>query len=434
MKRLLRGSGVLEFHILANTGELQGAEAQDMIKRLKADGDAAHAGDSLRWYQVEKPAEFRDAPLYSMDGDPDKKFVLAWATPGKELVHNVPGRADWTLSNAFPSRDPNTGDNTVGFEFDSAGARYFGALTRSNINLPLGIVLDKKMISAPRINQEIDSQGVITGGQGGFSKEEQDYLADTLKAGSLPASLADDPVSERTVSPQLGTGNLKKGLAASGIGVIVVGVFLIGYYYLAGVVAFIAVLMNLIIILGVLAMFGATFTMPSIAGIVLTIGTAVDANVLVFERMREEEHRGFPLKLALQHAYDRALSAIVDSNMTTIITSLCLYFFGSEEVRGFGLTLVIGITSSLFTALFVTKTIFSILINEYGVKELGSIPTSFPKWDKLLKPDIDWMGMIWPFVAFSAVFIIAGLSAFMIHKRNMFDIEFASGTAACSLN
>jgi SecD/SecF fusion protein len=284
------------------------------------------------------------------------------------------------------------------------------------------------MISAPNLLHEIGATGIITGGTGGFEPQQMKYLVNTLSAGSLPATLADEPVSERTVSPQLGVDNLYRGLLASLIGLVVVSIFLVGYYHIAGVVAFFAVIMNLIIILGVLAMFGATFTMPSIAGIVLTVGTAIDANVLVFERMREEEHRGHPLKMALQHAYDRALSAIVDSNMTTAITSLCLWVFGSEEVKGFGLTLLIGIVSSLFTALFVTKTIFAILIDKYGIKELGSVPTKYPKWDKLLHPNIDWMGMIWPFITFSTIFIIAGLSAFIVKKRDMFDVEFASGT------
>src|SRR5260221_9741909 len=123
------------------------------------------------------------------------------------------------------------------------------------------------------------------------------------------------------------------------------------------------------------------------------------------------------------------MSALVDSNMTTAITSACLYIFGSEEVRGFGLTVLIGIISSMFTALFVTKTIFAILIDKYGIKELGSLPTKYPKWDKMLKPNIDWMRLIWPFIAFSVVFIVIGLSAFVIKKRELFDIEFASGTS-----
>ena len=148
-------------------------------------------------------------------------------------------------------------------------------------------------------------------------------------------------------------------------GLIVVGVFLVCYYYTSGIVAFFAVMMNLVLILGVMAMLNATFTLPGVAGVVLTIGAAVDANVLIFERFREEKQRGLSLKMALRNAYDRAFSAIVDSNMTTVITSFVLCMMGSEEVKGFGITLLIGLISSLFTALFVTKTIFGILIDQF---------------------------------------------------------------------
>src|SRR4029077_6153586 len=164
------------------------------------------------------------------------------------------------------------------------------------------------------------------------------------------------------------------GLVACAVGLVIVVIFLISYYYLAGVVACFAVLLNVVIILGVMSMFKATFTLPSIAGIVLTIGTAVDANVLIFERLREEQHRGLNLKMALRNAYGKALSAIVDSNMTTLITSLFLTWFGTEEVKGFGITLIIRILASLFTALFVTRTIFAVLMEKFGVRELRSLP------------------------------------------------------------
>ena len=425
LKRMLRGSGVLEFHILVT--EMNSPEAQAMVARLRSKGPASQSGDQTKWYLVDNADEFKGHNVYHMDGDPNKSYVLAYTTADKQMVHSRTANA-WSLQGATPDQDPN-GGRAVGFEFDPQGAKLFSELTRNNLHLPLGIVLDDRMVSAPNLNSEIGARGQITGGgSGGFDASQVKYLVNTLSAGSLPATLADEPISERTVSPQLGEDNLMRGLVASGIGLFVVSIFLIGYYYLAGLVAFFAVAMNLIIILGVLAMFGATFTMPSIAGIVLTVGTAIDANVLVFERMREEEHRGFPLKLALQHAYDRALSAIVDSNMTTAIVSIFLYFFGSEEVKGFGLTLLIGIVSSLFTALFVTKTIFAILIDKRGIKELGSIPTSFPKWDQLLKPNIDWMKLVLPFGIFSALFIAIGISAFVIKKRDMFDVEFAAGT------
>src|SRR5262249_16569441 len=151
-------------------------------------------------------------------------------------------------------------------------------------------------------------------------------------------------------------------LMSCGFGLIVVAVFLTFYYHIAGIVATGAVVMNVVLILGVLAALQATFTLPSIAGIVLTIGTAVDANLLVFERLREEQPRGLGIRLALRNAYERAFSAILDSNMTTAITSAVLYILGSEEVKGFGLTLLIGIGCSLFTALFVTRTVFTIMV------------------------------------------------------------------------
>src|SRR6185437_9290060 len=150
-------------------------------------------------------------------------------------------------------------------------------------------------------------------------------------------------------------------------------------------------------------------------------GTAVDANVLIFERLREEQHRGLSLRLALRNAYGKAFSAIVDSNMTTAITSLFLIMFGTEEVKGFGVTLIIGIVASLFTALFVTRTVFNVLIENFGIKNLRSIPLVFPKWDTFLRPNIDWMGKAWAFIAFSVVGIIVGITLFVIkvHQGEM---------------
>src|SRR6185369_5349749 len=192
-----------------------------------------------------------------------------------------------------------------------------------------------------------------------------------------------------------------------------------------------AVLLNIVIILGVMSMFKATFTLPAVAGIVLTIGAAVDANVLIFERLREEQQRGLSLRMALRNAYDRAFSAIVDSNATTVVTSLFLYWFGSEEVKGFGLTLLIGLISSLFTALYVTKTIFGLLMEKGWLHDLRSLPLTFPKWDRMLRPNFDWLKVVPFFVTLSTVIILIGCTAFVLktYNREMADIEFASGTA-----
>jgi SecD/SecF fusion protein len=429
LKRMLRGSGVLEYHILVQPD----TDTTAMRARLQPDGagPALQGGDTMRWFLVDHPQDMlgHDRGFVTATYR-NKPYILAWITPEKSLDHRE-GQKQWALTGANRQQDSSTQQDVVGFSMDAQGASDFGRLTKDNIGKPLAVVLDGKVVNGATINGMITSSGVITGGHDGFSNEELEYLISTLSAGSLPAQLEDEPISERHVEAELGRSNLVHGLAACVVGVVVVGVFLISYYYLAGVVAFFAVVMNLLIVLGVMAGLNATFTLPSIAGIVLSVGTAVDANVLIFERLREEQHRGLSLKMALRNAYDKAFSAIVDSNMTTFITSLSLIWFGTEEVKGFGITLVIGILASLFTALFVTRTIFGILIDDFGVRQLNSLPLTFPKWDKLLKPNIDWMGFAWVFYTFSAVLITLGLILFgiKVHQGQMMDIEFAGGTS-----
>jgi SecD/SecF fusion protein len=423
LKQLLRGSGVLEFHIVAD--DLPSAEYEHMVQQLKADGPLAQAGDQTKWFEVDNAEEFKNKTV-EFNG---KQYALAYITDDKSLV-NREGQPRWALENATP--ETREGANVVGFQFDAEGASLFGSLTARQLHRPLGIVLDDKLISAPNINSQINGSGEISGGgQGGFTRAEQGYLISVLNAGSLPAQLTNEPISEVTVGPQLGKENLQHGLDSCYIGLVVVGVFLIGYYYLAGLVAFGAVCMNLLLILGVMAAGNFTFTLPGIAGIVLSIGAAVDANVLIFERLREEQERGLSLKLALRNAYAKAWSAIIDSNMTTVITSVVLYLLGSEEVKGFGITLLIGLVSSLFTALFVTKTVFAVMIDKFGVRNLSSLPLTFPKWDKLLRPSINWMAYIWPFVGLSGVLLLMGTLSFGYywHKGELLDIDFAGGTS-----
>jgi SecD/SecF fusion protein len=426
LKELLQGAGVLEFHIVAD--DLATADYQKMVDQLKADGVQEQAGDKTKWFEVnpDDVDEFKSRAL-EYNG---KYFMLLYTTDDKSLV-NREGLPRWALESSSPGQGQD-GSNTVNFQFDPEGAKLFGDLTGSNIHRALAIVLDGKMISAPNINGQINGNGEISGGgQGGFTREAQGNLISVLNAGSLPAQLTNEPISEVTVGPELGAENLRHGLYSCFIGLVVVGVFLIGYYYLAGLVAFGAVCMNLLMILGVMAAGNFTFTLPGIAGIVLSIGAAVDANVLIFERLREEQERGLSLKLALRNAYAKAWSAIVDSNATTVITSVVLYSLGSEEVKGFGITLLIGLVSSLFTALFVTKTVFAVMIDQFGVRNLSSLPLTFPKWDKMLRPSIDWMAYIWPFVGLSAFLLVLGTISFGYywHKGELLDIDFAGGTS-----
>ncbi len=430
LKRLLRGSGVLEFFILANPRSLQEQVAfQEMTERMQAGGrgPGQRSGDIFRWLRIDKPERFGPQGVQAMWGG--DTFILVDARPEASLTKSKP--LEWGLEAAFRQTDPNTNENVVAFRFDPQGAQYFAALTGSHIDQPMAIALDGRVISAPNINSQIGRNGIISGGSGGFSGAELRYLVSTLGAGSLPAQLSEQPISEQTVGPQLGKDNLRAGFLACVAGLVVVFIFLAGYYYIAGLVAFLAVLLNLLLILAVMAALGSTFTLAGVAGIVLSIGMAVDANVLIYERLREEQQRGLGIRMALRNAYDRAWSAILDGNLTTGITSVALYYLGTEEVKGFGLTLLIGIVSSLFTALFVTKTIFAVLIDKLGVKNLSSLPLTFPKIDEALRPRIDWMGKAKYFAVFSTLFIVGGMVLLGIKfaEGRALDVEFSEGTA-----
>lgn len=422
LKRLLQGSGVLEYHVLVDPSD---PRAIEMVDRLtNGMGTSLRSGDTAKWGLIEKPDQFRaDGVIRNYGG---RTWVLLDLLPEKSLTQKTGQK--WALKGAMPRHDPQTGETQVAFNLDATGGIYMGRLTAANIKRPMAIVLDDKVISAPTIQSQINDSGVITGR---YTKSEISYLVNTLNAGSLPATLAEEPISERTVGPQLGADNLRAGFLACGFGLVAVAIFLIGYYYLAGVVAYIAVCINLLLILGSLAALNATFTLPSVAALVLSLGAAVDSNVLIFERLREEQQRGFPIKMALRNSYDRAFSAILDSNVVTGITSIVLYVFGSEEVKGFGLTLLLGIATSLFTALFVTKTIFGVLVEKFNVRRLGSLPQTFPAWDRALKPNINWMSKVWIFGAASFVLVAMGLGLFGYYTKQgrMMDIEFSSGTA-----
>ncbi len=254
------------------------------------------------------------------------------------------------LNDAQPSFDQN-GQPAVSFRFDVAGARKFCEYTGANVGSPFAIVLDQEVISAPRINEQIcGGSGIITGN---FSIEESTNLAVLLRAGALPAELS--YVEERTIGPELGQDSIDAGKIASIVAFVGVLVLMVVAYTWFGVVANIALILNVGLIFGLLSLIGATLTLPGIAGIVLTIGMAVDANVLVFERIREELAAGKGPARAIELGYEKALSAILDANITTFITAVILFVMGSGPVRGFAVTLGLGIITSVFTAIYLTR-------------------------------------------------------------------------------
>ncbi|MFT3787417.1 MAG: protein translocase subunit SecD [Tepidisphaeraceae bacterium] len=444
LKALLRGSGVLSFHVVAKASDpaVPPGTFQSYRARLAQEGPRYHAGDMFRWYKI---AEEEQAEKHAMDPSVAKfngeYYQLLWITPEKSMI-NREGTEKWALTSARAGQDPQGVQTLIFFNFDPVGAKLFSDLTGRhkpgtpgtslNDGYQVAAVLDEKVISAPTIQAQIGASGTISGGgKTGFSPVEADYLQKTLSAGALPAQLESEPIVERVIGPQLGADNLRRGLLACAAGVIVVAVFLVGYYFVSGVVAMVAVIMNLLLILAGMSAFGATFTLPGVAGIILTIGMAVDANVLIFERLREEQQRGLGVRVALHNAYKRAMTAIVDSNITTGISAVVLYLIGTEEVKGFGLTLLLGIVSSMFTALYVTRTVFYIMTEKWGIESLSSLPLRFPKLDRALRPNIDWMKLAPAFLAFSILFIVGGMGLFGYywHQNKMLDIEFAGGTA-----
>jgi protein-export membrane protein SecD len=281
-----------------------------------------------------------DELVYS-DRDPPVPYVL------KEQVL-VSGES---LVDAQPGFDSRTGEPVVTFRFDSAGAKRFGRVTQDNVGLPFAIVLDNKVITAPVIREPIlGGTGQISGN---FTVQEANDLAILLRSGALPAKLS--VIEERTVGASLGADSIESGKKAAIAGLVLVVAFMFLAYGLFGLFANIALLVNVVLIFAILSLMGATLTLPGIAGIVLVIGIAVDANVLINERIREEIRSGKSPFAAVDSGYSRALTTIIDSNVTTLIAVLVLFWLGSGPVRGFAVTLTVGIITSMFTAVTVTR-------------------------------------------------------------------------------
>lgn len=254
------------------------------------------------------------------------------------------------LTDARPSFDQD-GQPAVEFRFNPNGARRFGAYTAANVGQLFAIVLDDQVISAPNIKQPIPGgQGQISGA---MTVDESNRLAVLLRAGALPAEMTF--LEERTIGPELGQDSINAGTLATLVATVLVVGYIVASYGLFGVFASIAVIVNVILILSIMSMIGATLTLPGIAGIVLTVGTAVDANVIIYERIREELRAGKRVVAAISDGFNEAMSAIIDANVTTFIAALVMFFLGSGPVKGFAVTLTIGIVTSVFTAIFLTR-------------------------------------------------------------------------------
>jgi SecD/SecF fusion protein len=350
------------------------------------------------------------------EGQPGAQFYSLYMVRERpEMTGSIVGDAQITMGTDIQYM----GQPIVEFSTTEEGVSLFRRVTAAHLGERLAIVLDGSVYSAPTIQATIRTGRSIITGSG--TQEEAKDLAIVLRAGNLPAEV--EIIEDRTVGPSLGRDSIEQGKTAAMISMVLVAVFMIAYYRLAGVVAVFALALNVAFVLATLSGFHATLTLPGIAGIILTIGMAVDANVLIFERIREELRSRKTMIAAIDSGYNNALSAIMDANITTFIVGIVLYEFGTGPIRGFALTLCIGIASSLFTAFFITRAIFELLTTRAGVQSLSIGPIAF-----LAGLKIPFISRRKPAFAASALVLVLGIVSIVAINGLPRGIDFAGGT------
>lgn len=332
-----------------------------------------------------------------------------------EMTGEILSDASVTTGQSFE----NAGQPIVNFTTTSQGVRLFGRVTGANVGERMAIILDDQVYSAPTIRSKISQGSGIIEGTG--TVDEAKDLAIVLRAGALPADV--NIVEDRTVGPSLGRDSIEQGKNAALIGLAIVIVFMVIYYGFSGLVADLALVLNLVFVMAILAAFQGTLTLPGIAGIILTIGMAVDANVLILERIREELRAEKTLRVAIENGYARAVQTIVDANVTTIITAIVLYQYGTGPIKGFALTLMIGIISSMFTAIFVTRTIYDTIVSRQVNPRL-----SIGRLRVFGDTSINFLGVRRGAFILSAVLILFGLGSTITKGGYNLGIDFAGGT------
>ena len=431
MKAKITRLGSLEFGILANS-----VDHPDLVKAAEA-----LPKDQRELFVKERVvAAWRDASQgkeKDTGGNVGSRVVTLPNAEGKDvevlqflIKQELPDQTvtGYHLTQARAQLD-NNGRPAVGFHFNGRGAFLFGNLTQANLpdseNGPtqgfrrrLAILLDGKVCSAPTIQSRITSAGEITGS---FTMKEVEELVAVLNAGALEVPLNPTPISEFTISPLLGGDVRKKGVTAILISAFCVFGFMLIYYKVAGVVADLSLALNLLMVVGAMAFISATFTLPGLAGIVLTIGMAVDSNVLIYERMREEFARGANLRIAIQNGFDRAFSAIFDGNVASLLTAAILYMIGSDLIRGFAVSLFIGLLMSMFSCLYFGQLLLEIIDRKRVVKTIKMMQF-------LGETNIDFLSKRGVAFAGSGLLIAAGMAALFVRGSANMDIDFSGGT------
>ena len=338
VRRLIKNTAFLEFRI---------------VRYPKGGGGVSSREEILANYGGQLPPDVEILEGDRRDDTPQRN-VVGKSYYAVDKRRTVTGR---DLRNASPGRG-QFGNFIVEFTLTPDGSQAFGELTGQNVGNGLAIVLDGRVITAPVVKSRITDRGQI---EGNFDQQEAQDLSFVLKSGALPASIT--YLEERTVGPSLGRDSIRDGLRAGVVGTLLVLLTMLIYYRLAGVNAITALLLNVLILFGGLGMFHSTLTLPGIAGIILTIGMAVDANVLVFERIREELRAGRTIRSAIDLGFERAFTSIIDTHVTTLVSALFLFQFGTGPIKGFAVTLTIGLLASIFTAVFVSRWLFDLVLS-----------------------------------------------------------------------
>lgn len=425
LKRMVAAAGVLEFRMaptLPGAGgnlSLTNEDYTRAIEGLATNGPQANSEEAYRWFPIHGESErFQNLVTGKYL---DKKYVLLFnkPNPDRNMLHTGSGGAAWSLKSHRTS-DQN-GRPAVGFELDPRGSSLFGHLTSQNIGNFMAITLDDEVYSAPSIKSAIFNNGII---EGEFTVTQVDELVRTLNAGALTGRVNPDPVSEKAIAASLGQDNKEAGIRAAFWALIATAGFMALYYWYSGLIADTAMCLNLLLLLGAMSFVQAVFTLPGIAGTILSVTMAVDANVLIYERLREEQAKTQSMRMAIKNAYSGAFSAIFDSHVTTIVASLILAWVGTEEVRGFAITLGLGLLFSLFTSLTVTRWVYQLLLDHNIIhKQVHML--------KLIGvPNVNWINKRRLFWIGSLVLSVGGFIALIAQGRDIMGIEFSSGTEA----
>ena len=446
LKRVINNAGQLQFRILAVSGASDPQE--------KAVVDRALAKENVDAWTIVLPAEeqangiIKSATWVPVDPAQEDSVTsrnLTRPSQAKEVAGQIKPNFDVLVLDLFDSYDVdgthmeqvNDSFNEmmtpeIVFEMKPQGAERMRNLTTEYEGRQLGVVMNDRLHSAPNINEPIGKNGSITFGQNLSSddyariQKDVDDLVAVMRAGVLPAKLSEEPVTEMTTGPTLGADTIAKGKNAVVWGGIIVLLFMIAYYGFGGFIATFAVLMNLAMIMSAMIAMRAAFTLPGLAGLVLTVGMAVDANILIFERIREELNGGAALRMAVRNGYQRAFTAIFDSNITTMLTAWILYLVGSEQIKSFAVTLFLGVLFSMFTATYVCRVIFE-TCEKNGWLTKRCVYPILPGLKPIGRYNFDFYAMSKKAAAISCALILVGLIAVGVRGKGIFDVDFVGG-------